>query len=77
MQLMVTGAHGSHGEIALLLVVVERGHVSVSVTVRLQATVAGCVQETPLSCPDVAVRPAQVSHFSQDAYIAYVCSRVQ
>lgn len=63
LQLMVTGVHGSHGENALLPVEAERGHVSVSVIVRLPATVVGHVQETPLSCPGVTLRPAQVRLF--------------
>lgn len=60
LQLMVTGDHGSHGENALLLVGVDRGHVSDFVIARLLVTVAGRVQETPPSCPGVTFRPAQV-----------------
>lgn len=67
---MVTGAHGSCGENALLPVVAERGRVSASVIIHPQATVVGHVQETPLSCPGVTLRPAQVRHFS----IVHVCS---
>lgn len=60
LQLMVPGVHGSHGENALLPVGVDRAHVSVSVIIRLLATVVDRVQETPLSCPGVTLRPAQV-----------------
>lgn len=65
LQSMVTGVHGSRGESVLLPVGAERGHASVAVIVRLLATVVGHVQETPLSCPGVTPRPAQVRHFSK------------
>lgn len=67
---MVTGAPGSRGENALLPVGAERGHASVSVIVHPLTTVVGRVQETPLSCPGVTLRPAQVRHFC----LACVCS---
>lgn len=72
LQLMVTGVHGSRGENAPLPVGAERGHVSVSAIVRLPATVVGRVQETPLSCPGVTLRHAQVKHSCK--YILYMCA---
>lgn len=62
LQWMVPGVSGSRGVSAPPPAEVEREHVSGSVTVRLQVTVADCVQETPPSCLGVTVRPALVSH---------------
>lgn len=67
---MVTGARGSCGENALLPVVAVRGRASVSVITRPLATEVARVLETPLSCPGVTLRPAQVRHF----WIVHVCS---
>lgn len=72
LQLMVPGVHGSHGENVLLPAEEDRGHVFDSVTVRLQVTVVGRVQETLLSCPGAILRPAQVTYLLKKKNFAHV-----
>lgn len=66
---MVTGAHGSCGENALLPVEVARGHASVFVITHPRVTVVDHVQETLLNYPGVTRSPAQVAFF----FPTYVC----
>lgn len=77
LQLMVPGAHGSHGENVLLPAEEDRGHVFGSVTVRLQVTVVGRVQETLLSCPGATLRPAQVTYLLKKASVFICCIYIQ
>lgn len=60
LQSTVTGALGSLGASAQLPVVAARGPVPVSVITRLRAAGGVLVQETPLSCHAVTLRPVQV-----------------
>lgn len=73
LQLMVPGVHGSHGENVLLPAEEDRGHVFGSVTVRLQVTVVGRVQETLLSCPGATLRPAQVTYLLKKVSVFICC----
>lgn len=58
---MVTGAHGSCGENALLPAEVARGHASVFVITHPRLTVVDHVQETLLNYPSVTFSHAQVA----------------